>query len=616
MAIAPEVAATPGASTAHANGGLPPSVPSPSRPPAPPGCLHGLLATPNPRPFGWANFRAADDISELKEWFQQALEDNRREISNDMRELLQEVLAAGSRYTYTATDRAEDVMFTRASESIRRSCMEMEAIGTLTTIDPLTKTRMSRKSTKTSTGGFDESEAQKQMTRNLGEEGKVPRCIAVLDIVICIVILLNLVAMGVQLEWSSHQGQIALGYIQDTGGWSHAEEWFTIVDHAFNATYIMELMIRLVFLRLSYFYDISNRLDVALVAFTSFQLYVLEPLATGVGSKWTFLRVLRFARAVRVLRVVRIMKMFSELRILVSTFFASIRALSWAMVFLFFIMMLSALFLSITLQDVIKDDDRTLEVREWTYKYYGSAARSFYTCFEVTLAGCWPNYFRPLIERVSGWYSIFVMFYISVVVFALTRIISALFLKETLDIASKDAQMQASQMAKQREHHINKLREIFNAADVSEDGELTKQEFALITHNPASTVVLKMLDMETHDANEMFEILDHDGNGRITFEEFLQGVTRLRGVAKSLDMVAMLHSLDRLKIEVHNCLERVDVMVDELESRNSNGRQGTMRFSNKSRFSNDRFTNQPSERSSPRPVETVRVQKAATVGAA
>ena len=59
----------------------------------------------------------------------------------------------------------------------------------------------------------------------------------------------------------------------------------------------------------------------------------------------------------------------------------------------------------------------------------------------------------------SGWYSIFIFVYIGVVVFGLKSIITALFLKETLQVASQDAEQQAHDQAKQnRIISTNRLR--------------------------------------------------------------------------------------------------------------------------------------------------------------
>merc|ERR1711971_151743 len=107
----------------------------------------------------------------------------------------------------------------------------------------------------------------------------------------------------------------------------------------------------------------------------------------------------------------------------------------WSMVFMGCTIIISAVFLCFALEPSMTDETINHADRLWLNKYYGDAVRSSYTLFEVTMAGCWPNYFRPLIEKVSPWFCLFVVPYIAIVAFAMLRIISALFLKQTLDAA-------------------------------------------------------------------------------------------------------------------------------------------------------------------------------------
>ena len=82
------------------------------------------------------------------------------------------------------------------------------------------------------------------------------------------------------------------------------------------------------------------------------------------------------------------------------------------------------------------DDNLNMELRIWLYKNYGTPALSLYTMFEATFSGCFPNYFRPLVYEVHGAFAIFIIVYVVAVVFAVTRIITALFLKDTLQVAA------------------------------------------------------------------------------------------------------------------------------------------------------------------------------------
>merc|ERR1719210_1365339 len=101
-------------------------------------------------------------------------------------------------------------------------------------------------------------------------------------------------------------------------------------------------------------------------------------------------------------------------------------------------MMLSIL-LTQTLQYFIMDDSNHIDHRQWVYRHYGDGLKSLWTIFELTFSGCWPNYARRIIEDVSPLYSLFYFVYVYVVVFVATRIVAALFMKETLSQCANDA---------------------------------------------------------------------------------------------------------------------------------------------------------------------------------
>ena len=66
-------------------------------------------------------------------------------------------------------------------------------------------------------------------------------------------------------------------------------------------------------------------------------------------------------------------------------------------------------------------------------------------------AGSWPTRTRPVLDKVSQGFAIFFVFYITVIAFALIRIITAIFLKDTLDAANNDAELQIMENMTRRE---------------------------------------------------------------------------------------------------------------------------------------------------------------------
>eukprot|EP00930_Biecheleria_cincta_P004599 TRINITY_DN105513_c0_g1_i1.p1 TRINITY_DN105513_c0_g1~~TRINITY_DN105513_c0_g1_i1.p1 ORF type:complete len:358 (+),score=55.03 TRINITY_DN105513_c0_g1_i1:1-1074(+) len=267
-------------------------------------------------------------------------------------------------------------------------------------------------------------------------------------------------------------------------------------------------------------------------------LYVLNPLIQGSLNNVVLLRLLRMAKVIRAVRIVRTLRLFSGLRVLVRACSSFLPSLCWSMILLWNLMMLFGLILGNLLQDFIADESADYAMRLWVWRHYGTARRSIYTMFEVTFAGNWPVYARPLFDHVSDWYTIFFIIYVTLVVFAVIRVITAIFLKDTFDAANSDADMMVQERKQKMESYVKKLEDIFFAADVSGDGVISEQELMDLLQDTHVIRYLEALDLEVHQGTALFHLLD-DGDGEITYQEFIDGILRFKGPARSIDLIAM-----------------------------------------------------------------------------
>merc|ERR1712241_100935 len=144
------------------------------------------------------------------------------------------------------------------------------------------------------------------------------------------------------------------------------------------------------------------------------------------------------------------------------------------MVFLGLLVFVAATFMGQTLQTFLVDP--ALKDRDVLYARYGTASASTWTMFEATFSGCWPSYIQEVLQVHMGYYLFFYL-YVTGVIFAVTRIISALFLKDTLQSAANDTDMRVQETMQQRKKYLDKLDELFVLLDVSGDGRLTFDEF-------------------------------------------------------------------------------------------------------------------------------------------
>ncbi|CAE7463845.1 unnamed protein product [Symbiodinium sp. KB8] len=165
---------------------------------------------------------------------------------------------------------------------------------------------------------------------------------------------------------------------------------------------------------------------------------------------------------------------------------------------------------------------------------YGTAYRALYTLYEITFAGNWPTNVRPVLDRAGHGFVIFFVVYITIIVFAVIRVISAIFLKDTLDAANNDAEHLVVERLRKKAEYVEKLEQVFHAMDDSGDGMITEERLTNILANPVAKAYFQTLDVDIYESAALFHLLDN-GDGEVTLEEFIEGIMRCKGQARAID---------------------------------------------------------------------------------
>ncbi|OLQ14221.1 hypothetical protein AK812_SmicGene1705 [Symbiodinium microadriaticum] len=296
--------------------------------------------------------------------------------------------------------------------------------------------------------------------------------------------------------------------------------------------------------------------------------YIIMPLASagGLGGEHkniVLLRLVRALKALRAIRMVRTLRLFTGLRLLVKACQCFLPSLGWSMVLLGVFMSMGALVLGTLLQvpeawfgdwgnrssylayscsmpsricfpDLL-ERKRGIEKnalsfspldrrRSWkiqlrmlalpapVWMRYGTAYRALYTLYEITFAGR----------------------YITIIVFAVIRVISAIFLKDTLDAANNDAEHLVVERLRKKAEYVEKLEQVFHAMDDSGDGMITEERLTNILANPVAKAYFQTLDVDIYESAALFHLLDN-GDGEVTLEEFIEGIMRCKGQARAID---------------------------------------------------------------------------------
>eukprot|EP00438_Fugacium_kawagutii_P024570 Skav223350 [mRNA] locus=scaffold200:446151:454511:+ [translate_table: standard] len=405
-----------------------------------------------------------------------------------------------------------------------------------------------------------------------------------LDTFMGAVVFTNITVMVVMTQWAGRNSDVILELEREV--WPFfTQEFFDGLEYVFYTLYLLDVILRAWVLRREWCYDpvegvqYMNIFDASLVLLSTGELILLPAIVSGgTDIQANAVRLLKLVRIVRTLRIIKAVSVFRQLRVLVATCIASIGALIWSMILLVVLKVAVSLMAGQALQTFIQDESEDLEARlklptvlgVWheMNNLYGSFTKAFYTFFEITHSGSWPSRVRPVLEKVSPWYSTIFLPYIALVVFAVIRVVTALFIKETLASAANDAEMVIEESRRMAVEYQERLEapELFRLVDNDGDGSLSPEEFVQAMELPSVQQYLKFLEPQrwwlvamvvtVRDCGPLFEILARgDGNGQITITEFCKGLMSIKGQARALDIVVLQHENSKLQTQIAEVLK-------------------------------------------------------------
>jgi len=282
------------------------------------------------------------------------------------------------------------------------------------------------------------------------------------------------------------------------------------------------------------------------------------------------LSVVRVIRLARIVRLIRLMRFFSDLRVMVAGIMSSMMSLFWALVLLLIIMYIFSVFVLQMVVDepAIKTQDEDSDL----VKYYGNLVRSIFTLFQCICGGLdWGDPAAPLVEMhpIIGF---MFAFYIAFAVFCVLNIITGVFVENTNKMAQKDEDNMILEEVEIKQEWANIVANLFNNADVDMSGEIDAEEFAAQADDLRVQAYFRRIGLEVNERNArgLFSLLDFDGDGMVTLDEFSSGLQQLHGTAKRMDVARIKHDVNkalRMMKEVSGGVAELMDTVDKGKSR-------------------------------------------------
>jgi len=316
------------------------------------------------------------------------------------------------------------------------------------------------------------------------------------------------------------------------------------IDRIFTWVFAGELVLRIMALRCAFLRGAWNLADSVIVVLSLFE--TLSHFNVGVDPK--LIRLLRLMKVLRFLRMMKVATVLDSLNLMLKSVIANCATLLWSMMLLVMFQVVAGMILNQMVQAYLLDDSEADHKRRAVYEYYGTFTKTMITMFEITHTN-YANASRVLIDNISEIYAWFIISYRVLVSFSVISVVQSVFIQQTLAIAETEKNPEVVVKAKKRQQnaYTRKLETLFTQIDKDNVGSITATQFKDAFSNESFKMLISAVEIDPRDGEMLFELIDSDGSGRISLEEFISGASRLRGSAKAIDLIHVMSVVRRVE---------------------------------------------------------------------
>merc|ERR1712032_838706 len=140
------------------------------------------------------------------------------------------------------------------------------------------------------------------------------------------------------------------------------------------------------------------------------------------------------------------------------------------------------------------------------------------------------------------------------VIFGVVNVLTGVFLENAAEFVDRDLMVQAQLV--HMEGFVNEMMELFEEFDPDHTGRVDTDELFQYLQQEKVQAYLAAHSLDCTDAQSLIRLIDLDQSEGVELREFILGMLRLRGDAKSVDLQLLDFKVDRLRQSVNDVLGR------------------------------------------------------------
>jgi hypothetical protein len=384
------------------------------------------------------------------------------------------------------------------------------------------------------------------------------------DLLCTCVITLNAVYIGALIEYDLNN----IG--KDAPVWKH------ICEFSFFAFYLIELTLKLLVFKLSFFtnpdwaWNIFDTLLVISAIYNIIMEYVADSDATA-GLMW--MRMLRLLKMAKLLRIVRVMRFFRELRLMMSLISKSFRSLFWAIIMLGLVLYLFSLaFLQgVTgyMSDKVKlKQEIPPDIKVDIELYWDSMQDCMVTLLMSITRGIDYRKASKSLEEVGQVYHILFLFFISFATFSICNVLTGIFVQSSFESSAEDRDAVAHEALGVSRARAAKLTEALGKWCTSKSKGLLSRRKLLeaCAHDPIVSTVIDELEISEEQLEDMFDDIAkvESINGKVPVKELANAMMEIVGPVQAGDLFQLNCVAQHHQHALEHLMEYIEHQFDQL----------------------------------------------------
>jgi len=275
-------------------------------------------------------------------------------------------------------------------------------------------------------------------------------------------------------------------------------------------------------------------------------------------------KVVKMLRIARLMRILRMVRFLAPIRIMATMIVGSMVSLLWLFILIFAVMYVFAIVLTQGATDSLRPANNSPLSSNRAGKIkgsFGDVPVSMYTLFMSMTGGVSWGEPGKAAEDLGWVYFCIFLFFMFFTTFSVLNIVTGVFVDGAIQHANSDRSLQAQKALEIKEQYAQALMELLDEIDTDGSGFISREEWDEAIKDDHIVALMEGLQIDARSTETLFQVLDTQNTSYVEIREFVDGMMRLKGMAKGIDIHVVLSNVKTLNAKASATLRLLETLI-------------------------------------------------------